>query len=66
MTGQIQKINRHVGEWVQAGETVLHLVQVNQLRVQGTLKISEFAPEEVMRPARHYQRRVRPGTQRNL
>ena len=48
LTGQVQKINRHVGEWVQPGEALLHLVQVNQLRVQGTLKISEFAPEEVM------------------
>ncbi len=48
LAGQVQKIYQHVGEWVQAGEPVLHVVQVNQLRVQGTLKISEFAPEEVM------------------
>ncbi len=48
LSGQIQKINRRVGEWLQAGEPVMHVVQVSQLRVQGTLKISELAPEEVM------------------
>jgi macrolide-specific efflux system membrane fusion protein len=48
LDGQVQKIYRHVGEWVQAGEPVLHVVQVNRLRVQGSLKISEYAPEEVM------------------
>jgi multidrug efflux pump subunit AcrA (membrane-fusion protein) len=37
-----------VGEWVQAGEPVLHVVQVNRLRVQGNLKISDYAPKEVM------------------
>jgi multidrug efflux pump subunit AcrA (membrane-fusion protein) len=48
LAGQVQKIYRHVGEWVQAGEPVLHVVQVSSLRVQGTLNISEYAPEEVM------------------
>jgi multidrug efflux pump subunit AcrA (membrane-fusion protein) len=48
LDGQVQKIYRHVGEWVQAGEPVLHVVQVNRLRVQGTLNISNYAPEEVM------------------
>jgi multidrug efflux pump subunit AcrA (membrane-fusion protein) len=48
LAGQVQKIYRHVGEWVQAGEPVLHVVQVNRLRVQGSLNISDYAPEEVM------------------
>jgi multidrug efflux system membrane fusion protein len=48
LAGQVQKIYRHVGEWVQAGEPVVHVVQVGSLRVQGTLNISEYAPEEVM------------------
>jgi multidrug efflux pump subunit AcrA (membrane-fusion protein) len=48
LAGQIQKIYRHVGEWVQAGEPVLHVVQVSSLRVQGTLNISDYAPDEVM------------------
>jgi len=52
LAGQVQKVYKHVGEWVQAGEPVLHVVQVSSLRVQGTLNISEYAPEEVMgRPA---------------
>jgi multidrug resistance efflux pump len=48
LAGQVQKIYRHVGEWVQAGEPVLHVVHVSSLRVQGTLNISDYAPEEVM------------------
>jgi multidrug efflux system membrane fusion protein len=48
LAGQVQKIYRHVGEWVQAGEPVVHVVQAGSLRVQGTLNISEYAPEEVM------------------
>lgn len=47
LDGQVQKINRHVGEWVQAGEPVLRVVQVNRLFVEGFLNIAEFAPEEV-------------------
>jgi multidrug efflux pump subunit AcrA (membrane-fusion protein) len=48
LAGQVQKIYKHVGEWVQAGEPVLNVVQVGTLRVQGTLNISEYAPEEIM------------------
>ena len=47
LDGQVQKINRHEGEWVQAGEPVMHVVQVNSLFVEGFLNIAEFAPEEV-------------------
>jgi multidrug resistance efflux pump len=47
LDGQVQKLNRHVGEWVQAGEPVLRVVQVNRLRTEGFLNISEFAPEEI-------------------
>jgi multidrug efflux pump subunit AcrA (membrane-fusion protein) len=48
LAGKVQKLYKHVGEWVQAGEPVAHVVQFNSLRVQGTLSISEYAPEEVM------------------
>ncbi len=47
MDGQVHKIYRHVGEWVQPGDPVLHVVRVNLLRVEGWLNISQFAPEEV-------------------
>jgi multidrug efflux pump subunit AcrA (membrane-fusion protein) len=46
--GQVRKIYRHVGEWVQPGDPVLHVVRVNLLRVEGWLNISKFAPEEVI------------------
>lgn len=36
-SGEIVQVHRHVGEWVQAGDPVLHLVQMDRLRVQGYL-----------------------------
>lgn len=35
--GEIVQVHRHVGEWVQAGDPVMHLVQMDRLRVQGYL-----------------------------
>jgi macrolide-specific efflux system membrane fusion protein len=48
LDGQVQKISRHLGEWVMAGDTVLKVVRINKLRTDGYLKISEFAPEEII------------------
>jgi multidrug resistance efflux pump len=48
LEGQIRKIYRHQGEWVQAGEPVMHVVRVNRLRVQAYLNASKFAPNEVI------------------
>ena len=45
--GQVRKIYRHVGEWVQQSDPVVHVVRVNLLRVEGFLNISGFAPEEI-------------------
>jgi multidrug efflux pump subunit AcrA (membrane-fusion protein) len=47
LDGQVQKINFHVGEWVQAGEPVVHVVRVNRLRTEGYLNTATFAPQEV-------------------
>jgi multidrug efflux pump subunit AcrA (membrane-fusion protein) len=45
--GEVREVKHHVGEWVQAGETVVHVVQMNVLRTEGTLKVSEYAPNEI-------------------
>jgi multidrug efflux pump subunit AcrA (membrane-fusion protein) len=48
LDGQVRKIDKRVGEWVLAGDTVLHVVRVNKLRIEGFLNISKFAPQEVI------------------
>jgi multidrug efflux pump subunit AcrA (membrane-fusion protein) len=47
LDGQIRKIYRHVGEWLQQAEPVLHVVRMNLLHVDGFLKASQFSPEEI-------------------
>jgi multidrug efflux pump subunit AcrA (membrane-fusion protein) len=47
LDGQIRKIDKRVGEWVLMGDSVLHVVRVNQLKVEGFLNISKFAPQEI-------------------
>ncbi len=39
-SGEVVEMKRHVGEWVQAGDPVLHLVQMDRLRVQGLLDLA--------------------------
>lgn len=38
--GEVVEMKRHVGEWVQAGDPVLHFVQMDRLRVQGLLDLA--------------------------
>jgi multidrug efflux pump subunit AcrA (membrane-fusion protein) len=46
--GEVREVRRHVGEWAQAGETVVHIVQMNILRAEGLLKASDYARSEVL------------------
>jgi multidrug efflux pump subunit AcrA (membrane-fusion protein) len=48
LNGDVREVKRHVGEWVQPGETVVHVVQMNLLRTDGLLKASEYTPAEVV------------------
>jgi multidrug efflux pump subunit AcrA (membrane-fusion protein) len=48
LDGQVQKIKSHVGEWLQTGQTVLCIVQMDVLRAEVFLKPSEYAPAEVI------------------
>ncbi len=45
--GYVAERYRQEGEWVQAGEPVLQVVQMDRLRVKGQLKADKFAPFEV-------------------
>ena len=48
MDGQIVQVYRHVGDWVNPGDPIIHLVRMDRLRVDGLISAAEFAPEEVM------------------
>ncbi len=42
----VVELYRHTGEWVQPGDPVMHVVRVNQLRVEGFLNAREVIPSE--------------------
>lgn len=46
--GLIIKVNRKLGEWVRAGEPVLQMVRMDQLRVKGTINAGQYNRAEVM------------------
>lgn len=43
----VVEVMKHVGDWVQTGESIIRLVRMEEVRVQGQLNIADFAPEEV-------------------
>ncbi|MGM0486146.1 MAG: efflux RND transporter periplasmic adaptor subunit [Planctomycetota bacterium] len=47
LSGVITKRHHGVGEWAQAGEPVYRLVHMDRLCVEGTLKASDLAPQEI-------------------
>ncbi|MCE9546029.1 MAG: HlyD family efflux transporter periplasmic adaptor subunit, partial [Planctomycetia bacterium] len=42
ISGAVIEVRRHLGEWVQAGEVVLHVVRLDHLKVEGFVKASQF------------------------
>jgi multidrug efflux pump subunit AcrA (membrane-fusion protein) len=47
LDGVVVELMRHQGEWVQAGETVMRIVRVDVLRVEGRLNIKDYQPSEI-------------------
>jgi multidrug efflux pump subunit AcrA (membrane-fusion protein) len=47
LSGLIVGLERRRGEWVQPGETILRLVRIDRVWVEGYLAADEFLPEEV-------------------
>ncbi len=53
INGVVVKVNKHRGEWVQAGEPVLRVVQMDRLRIEGEINGKKYARHEVIgRPVR--------------
>ncbi|MGE3405666.1 MAG: efflux RND transporter periplasmic adaptor subunit [Pirellulales bacterium] len=48
ISGMVVETHKKLGEWVQPGETVLRIVRLDRLRVEGFLNASEHNPHEVM------------------
>lgn len=44
---EVVEVLKHVGDWVQTGESIMRLVVMAEVKVQGQLNIADFAPEEV-------------------
>ncbi len=47
LSGTVVEVNRHIGEWAAPGEVVMHVVNLERLRVEGFVKVHEFAPHEI-------------------
>ena len=50
LVGVVVEVNRRSGEWVQPGQTVLRIVRMDRLRVEGFLPASQAHPELKGRP----------------
>jgi multidrug efflux pump subunit AcrA (membrane-fusion protein) len=48
LDGVVVDVYRHVGEWVQPGDPVLHVIRLDRLRVQGTLSRRDTAAGAVV------------------
>ncbi len=45
--GVVQQIDRSLGEWVKPGDSVLRLLRMDSLTVEGSLKYTEYEPGQV-------------------
>lgn len=48
LNGVVVKRNKHEGEWVQPGETVMRIIQMDRLRVEGDIDGNKYSRQEVM------------------
>lgn len=47
LDGVVVKLQRHVGEWVEPGDPVFHVIRMDRLRIEGFLNASQYAPGEI-------------------
>jgi multidrug efflux pump subunit AcrA (membrane-fusion protein) len=46
--GRVVQVHLHKGEWVKPGDPVLHVVQLDRLKVEGEIEIARYSPSQVM------------------
>jgi len=47
LDGIVVDITPHEGEWVKPGDTVMHIVRLDRLQVEGYLKSSQYAAQDI-------------------
>jgi macrolide-specific efflux system membrane fusion protein len=47
LDGVVVDVRRHVGEWVQPGDVVLHVVRLDRLRVEGFVKAADVPASRI-------------------
>ena len=52
LNGVVVKRNKHEGEWVQPGETVMRIIQMDRLRVEGDIDGNKYSRQEVYESSR--------------
>lgn len=45
--GVVEELKRHEGEWVQPGDTILSLLRLDTMHVEGTIEQSQYDPHEI-------------------
>jgi macrolide-specific efflux system membrane fusion protein len=45
--GLVDKVHRHAGEWVQAGDPVMHVIRIDRLRVDGFVSAADYGPGDL-------------------
>lgn len=46
--GVVVQVHLHKGEWVKPGDPVLHVVQLDRLKVEGEVQIKDFSPGQII------------------
>lgn len=47
LDGVAVRVERHVGEWVAAGDPLVHIVRMDRLRIEGSVDPNECLPSEI-------------------
>ena len=48
MNGIVVNVERNVGDWVNPGDAIVHVVRMDRLRVEGFVRAADYAPEEIL------------------
>jgi macrolide-specific efflux system membrane fusion protein len=53
LEGEVTEIHLHAGEWAEAGKSIMRIVRIDRLRVEGFVKVRDFLPADIVgRPVR--------------
>lgn len=47
INGQVVRLNRHAGEWVNVGDAICHVVRLDRLRVTGFVNVAQYDQAQV-------------------